>query len=75
MKRRVGGLLAAGALLAAGGAAVPSAVATPGGLDQAGGHHCWTRCASYGIRRGDYHCHRDTARCRRSDRSHRAHGH
>ena len=49
--------------------------ATPGGLDSYGGHHCWTSCESYGKYTGQYHCHRKTARCRRSLRTHRGHGH
>lgn len=49
--------------------------ASPGGLDRYGGHHCWTRCASYGMYRGQYHCHRSTRACRRALRRHRAHGH
>lgn len=49
--------------------------ATPGGLDGYGGHHCWTNCQSYGKYTGQYHCHRSTARCRRSLRAHRGHGH
>ena len=45
-----------------------------GGLDARGGHHCWTRCASHGLRNGQYHCHRSP--CGRADiRRHRAHGH
>lgn len=46
-----------------------------GGLDAAGGHHCWTSCGSYGMEYGEYRCHRDTDRCRRSNRSHHNHGH
>jgi hypothetical protein len=47
---------------------------TPGGLDSRGGHHCWTRCGSYGKYTGQYHCHRSP--CNRSDiRRHRRHGH
>ena len=50
------------------------ALATPGGLDSRGGHHCWTKCSSYGKYRGQYHCHR--APCSQRDIArHRAHGH
>lgn len=53
---------------------VPGALSTSGGLDRRGGHHCWTRCTSQGLYRGQYHCHR--APCNRVDiRLHRAHGH
>jgi hypothetical protein len=61
-----------GAAIAGGGTSV--ALATSGGLDSRGGHHCWTRCASQGLYKGQYHCHR--APCGRADvRRHRAHGH
>lgn len=71
MKRLVILLLAAGALLVAGASV---ALSTPGGLDRRGGHHCWTRCSSYGHYKGQYHCHR--APCSRADiRLHRSHGH
>jgi hypothetical protein len=54
--------------------AIPVGLSTSGGLDRRGGHHCWTRCASQGLYRGQYHCHRSP--CNRSDiRLHRAHGH
>jgi len=46
-----------------------------GGLDAAGGHHCWTSCASHGMKYGEYRCHRDTPRCHRSNRRHHRHGH
>lgn len=47
----------------------------PGGLDAAGGHHCWTSCASHGMKYGEYRCHKDTKRCRKSNRRHHRHGH
>ncbi len=63
-------IVVAAVLLIAPGAAKP----TPGGLDSRGGHHCWTRCSSYGAYRGMYHCHQSP--CNRRDiRRHRAHGH
>ncbi|MDQ5957657.1 MAG: micrococcal nuclease [Patescibacteria group bacterium] len=34
------------------------AFAHPGGLDQNGGHYCRTKCAKYGLKTGQYHCHR-----------------
>ena len=46
-----------------------------GGLDAAGGHHCWTSCASYGMETGEYRCHSHTKRCKRSNRMHHDHGH
>ena len=46
-----------------------------GGLDAAGGHHCWTACKSHGMVKGEYRCHKDTARCHRSNRMHHRHGH
>jgi hypothetical protein len=49
-------------------------IGSPGGLDSRGGHHCWTKCARYGLYYGQYHCHR--APCNRRDvRRHRRHGH
>lgn len=66
-------VLASAALLLALGA--PTASATPGGLDRAGGHHCWTRCSSYGKRTGQYHCHRSMRACKKALRQHRRHGH
>ena len=57
-----------------GGGGAP-AQASPGGLDRAGGHHCWTACKRYGLRRGDYHCHRGTKKCRKANRRHARHGH
>ncbi len=54
--------------------ATAAALASPGGLDSRGGHHCWTKCARYGLYTGQYHCHR--APCNASDiRTHRRHGH
>lgn len=51
-----------------------SALSSPGGLDRRGGHHCWTKCARYGLYTGQYHCHR--APCSRADvQRHRKHGH
>ena len=71
--RRVGLVaLLAVAMLAPSGS---TATATPGGLDRASGHHCWTRCSSYGKRTGKYHCHRYTRACKRSLTRHRRHGH
>ena len=52
-----------------------TAHATPGGLDRYGGHHCWTRCGSYGVYTGKYHCHKKTSRCKANKKVHRAHGH
>lgn len=73
MKRRI----ALATVLAAGIVGLPggSATATPGGLDSAGGHHCWTNCASYGKYTGQYHCHEKTKKCRKAKREHRQHGH
>jgi hypothetical protein len=66
--------LLAVATIAVAGVLVPVALSTPGGLDSRSGHHCWTRCSSYGKYRGQYHCHR--APCSIADiRRHRAHGH
>jgi hypothetical protein len=57
-----------------GGAHTHAVASTPGGLDSRGGHHCWTRCGSYGAYTGQYHCHRSP--CNRRDiRRHRRHGH
>jgi hypothetical protein len=74
MRRRFAGLVVL-ASLSAPFAVAPPGAASPGGLDSYGGHHCRTNCARYGLRRNRYHCHRNTARCRRSLRRHRAHGH
>jgi hypothetical protein len=63
-----------GIVAIAGMVAIPVALSTSGGLDRRGGHHCWTRCASQGLYRGQYHCHRSP--CNRVDiRTHRRHGH
>ena len=52
----------------------PIALSSPGGLDSRGGHHCWTNCARYGLKTGQYHCHR--APCSQADvLHHRRHGH
>ncbi len=38
--------------------ALPAASsAHPGNTDAAGGHHCWTNCASWGLVYGQYHFH------------------
>lgn len=63
------------ALAISGGSSAPTASASPGGLDRYGGHHCWTSCGRYGLSAGDYHCHRDTRKCRRANRRHARHGH
>lgn len=57
------------------GYVVVPASGSPGGLDSHGGHHCWTSCASYGLKKGDYHCHQATKECRRANRRHANHGH
>lgn len=36
--------------------------AHPGGLDKNGGHYCKTNCTKYGLKNGQYHCHR--SRCK-----------
>jgi hypothetical protein len=56
------------------GGSAHTAMLHPGGLDGRGGHHCWTRCRSWGRYYGEYHCHRSP--CNRRDvRRHRRHGH
>jgi hypothetical protein len=62
-------------LFAISGSGGTTATASPGGLDSHGGHHCWTSCRSYGLHKGDYHCHRATKECRRANRRHHRHGH
>jgi len=55
--------------------AIPtSSVSSPGGLDARGGHHCWTKCSRYGLRTGQFHCHRKPCNSR-DIRKHRRHGH
>lgn len=53
---------------------VPALAHQAGGLDARGGHHCWSKCARYGLYTGQYHCH--AWPCTTSDITrHRRHGH
>lgn len=47
-----------GVLLALGTVTPQSADAHPGNTDQYGCHTCKTNCPAWGLKKGEYHCHK-----------------